>query len=240
MCMSQIIKLFAVLLSMTIVSVSCTKDDDTTPSSSTGGSSTASKYKGTWVRVVGSSGDETNIAIGNISGESDNRVYMCEWKGVVGLYKGRISGNTITWDASYGLADAEVGLENGKLTLIYPAYPQTLLTYYSSGTWTNKCGTLSSSNTGGGSSGSSGTTTGQVIFWTATDHGCGPISVSINGLSGSISSYYSSSPSCGASGCATFTLQPGTYSYTATCGTYTWGNSSITISANSCYKMKLN
>lgn len=220
---------------------SCEKDDDLNTSPGGGGGSTSgSIYKGTWVRDLGASGDETDLAIGNISGEPSDRVYMCEWKGSVGLYKGTISGNIITWDTKYGLPDAEIGLESGKLTLYYPSVSYSLKTYYSSGTWTSKCGPLSNSNTGSGSGSGTGTSTGQVIFWTASDHGCGPISVSINGQSGTISSYYSSTPSCGASGCATFTLDPGTYTYSATCGTYTWGSKSVTITANSCFKMKLN
>src|SRR5205809_189486 len=55
-------------------------------------------------------------------------------------------------------------------------------------------------NTGGGSGNN-----GQAMFWANQDLGCGNISVSVNGQSGAISSYFASGPpSCGTSGCATF------------------------------------
>ena len=91
---------------------------------------------------------------------------------------------------------------------------------------------------------SCGTTTatpssGQGMFWTASDQNCGPITVTINGQSKTITSYYSSvTPSCGANGCANFSLPAGTYSYKATCSSYQWSGS-ITITAGGCFKMKL-
>lgn len=95
---------------------------------------------------------------------------------------------------------------------------------------------------GSGGDGSGGTTTGgtgNVIFYTQTDHGCGPITVKISNQVGSISSYYSATPNCGDTGGANFTLPAGNYNYTAECSKYTWG-SSITITAGGCFKMKLN
>lgn len=87
---------------------------------------------------------------------------------------------------------------------------------------------------GGGGSGE-----GNIIFWISSDMGCGNINVTLQGQgSGSISSYYSSSPNCGASGCANFTVAPGTYSFTASCGDYSW-DGSITVSEDQCYKMQL-
>lgn len=91
----------------------------------------------------------------------------------------------------------------------------------------------------GSGGGGGGTGEGNIIFWTNSDLGCGIVSVTLQGQgSGSISSYYGSSPNCGASGCANFTVAPGTYSYTASCGNYTW-NGSITVPANQCFKMQL-
>jgi hypothetical protein len=78
------------------------------------------------------------------------------------------------------------------------------------------------------------------MFWTRSDQNCGTITVTISGQTRSITSYYSSgAPSCGASGCATFTLAPGTYSYTATCDTYNWGPTTITVTEDGCFKMEL-
>ena len=77
------------------------------------------------------------------------------------------------------------------------------------------------------------------MFWIGNDLGCGNITVNLNGSGGTISSYYSNnSPDCGGSGCANFTLQPGTYSFSASCSNLTW-NETITITAGGCAKMKL-
>ncbi|MBS1775927.1 MAG: hypothetical protein JSS64_06560 [Bacteroidetes bacterium] len=87
--------------------------------------------------------------------------------------------------------------------------------------------------------GNSGGNNGQVMFWTQTNSNCGSITVNCGGYSASVSSYFSSgAPSCGANGCATFTLPPGTYSYTAKCSSKNW-NGTVTVSSNGCYKMQL-
>jgi major membrane immunogen (membrane-anchored lipoprotein) len=83
-----------------------------------------------------------------------------------------------------------------------------------------------------------GSTTGQGMFWTNVDHGCGPITVVCNGISRTVTSYYASMPACGASGCANYTFNPGTYSYTASCSGYTW-NGSITILSGGCSRIQL-
>ncbi|WP_026703807.1 hypothetical protein [Flavobacterium soli] len=87
---------------------------------------------------------------------------------------------------------------------------------------------------GGGGSGEE-----NIMFWIGSDLGFGSISVTLEGQgSGSITSYYGSSPDCGASGCANFTVAPGTYSFSASCGDYTW-DGSITVTENQCSKMQL-
>lgn len=97
---------------------------------------------GIWVRTDGASGDETDIAIGGIPGEPSNRVYMCEWKGSVGLYKGNINGNTITWDSQYGLPDASVRKVGSQLEFYYPSVSFSIPTLYNSGSWSDRCGKL--------------------------------------------------------------------------------------------------
>lgn len=87
---------------------------------------------------------------------------------------------------------------------------------------------------GGGGSGN-----GNIIFWINSDMGCGNINVTLQGQgSSSISNFYASSPNCGASGCANFTVAPGTYNFTANCGDYSW-DGSVTVSEDQCYKMQL-
>lgn len=67
------------------------------------------------------------------------------------------------------------------------------------------------------------TKTGDVTFWQASGSGASYTVVSLNGNSANITSEYASSPSCGASGCAVFKgLEVGSYSYSASDGTYNW------------------
>ena len=85
------------------------------------------------------------------------------------------------------------------------------------------------------SSGGSGNI--QVTFWVETPVDL-PITVYVNGQSRSITNYYPSGVSCGYSGCANFSLPPGTYSWNATANTGSWSNTSTWSS--SCHTMKLN
>lgn len=116
-----------------------------------------------------------------------------------------------------------------------------LLFYLFTSLWFTGCekqtDTTTNSGTGnGGGSGSDGT--GNAMFWIAADLGCGPITVLVNGQSKTITSFYGTSPACGTSGCANFTLAPGTYTYSASCSGKTWSNT-ITVTAGGCSKMQL-
>lgn len=95
------------------------------------------------------------------------------------------------------------------------------------------CSSIDLANTAGG-----GGTTGQGMFWIASDLGCGNINVTCNGITRTISGSYSTAPSCGASGCATFDLNPGTYSFSASCSSKTWSGN-ITIIAGGCARSQL-
>jgi hypothetical protein len=70
--------------------------------------------------------------------------------------------------------------------------------------------------------GDTGSSNPQIVFWVGKDFGCGNIKVTFNGTTKYISQYYSSTPEYGASGCASFTVNPGTYSWKAECGNWTW------------------
>lgn len=110
-----------------------------------GGSGTSNTSpRGRWERYGSPNGYKTDLAIGNIPGQPDNRVYMCEHPGSPskGLYKGTITGNTITWDAVYGLPSAEFAKDkNGgnyyRLWFSVAAYADA--GKYNVGTWTNTC-----------------------------------------------------------------------------------------------------
>jgi hypothetical protein len=92
-------------------------------------------------------------------------------------------------------------------------------------------------NSSGGGGGTT-TTTGQATFWCNSDLGCGNITVTCNGQTSTISKYFSATPSCGTSGCASFTLNPGTYPFTAKCSSKNW-NGNITVTKNTCATMRL-
>lgn len=84
-----------------------------------------------------------------------------------------------------------------------------------------------------------GGTNGSVVFWVQTDMGCGTIEVNLSGFTQIISSSYSSSPDCGDIGCATFSLAPGNYTYSASCSQYTWGPSTVNITSGGCLRLEL-
>jgi hypothetical protein len=85
------------------------------------------------------------------------------------------------------------------------------------------------------SSGGSGTI--QVTFWVETPVDL-PISVNVNGQTRSITNFYPSGVSCGYSGCANFSIPPGTYAWNASASSGTWSNTSTWSS--SCHTIKLN
>lgn len=219
---------FICLLLCTAMWVSCEDDSD----ENTGGGGGNSVY-GTWVRVLGASGDRTDLAIGDIDGEPENRVYMCEKRGstAAGFYKGYIDGHYITWDSQYGLPDTFVEVVNGTLEFSYPDCDVCLVTDYVRGSWDGECGDL---NGGGGG----GNGDGSLMFWVQNDLGCGYINVSVGGYSGNISGYYNTSPSCGASSAANFTLPAGNYNFSASCDGMTWSGT-VTVTSGGCFKMQL-
>ena len=64
--------------------------------------------------------------------------------------------------------------------------------------------------------------TGDVTFWQELGTGYDITVVEINGSSANITQDYAELPDCGDPGCATFNLDYGTYSYTATDGSAIW------------------
>jgi major membrane immunogen (membrane-anchored lipoprotein) len=77
-----------------------------------------------------------------------------------------------------------------------------------------------------------GCITGNVTFW--FDSVQNTATVKIGGNTGKITSVYTSTtPTCGASGCANFMLPVGTYTYTATSSSNSWSGN-VVITANGC------
>ena len=130
----KIFKAIVSLILILLTSNSCNKDDVNNGSGNI-------TIEGTWVRLPGPSGDRTDLAIGGITGQPSNRVYMCEKKGSAtpGLFKGTYSNNTIVWDAVYGLPDFSVNLIGSELELNCNV---CLPTKYSQGPWAGECGPI--------------------------------------------------------------------------------------------------
>ncbi len=79
---------------------------------------------------------------------------------------------------------------------------------------------------------------GNAIFWTRADFGCGNITVTINTESRTSTSFANIAPNCGASNFANFTLPAGTYQYTARCTGLEW-NGNITVTSGGCVRQEL-
>lgn len=97
---------------------------------------------------------------------------------------------------------------------------------------------------GGGGSGGGGPTTGDVKFWIGQQLNCGNVSINVsNGSSLTLSQFYQNGTS--PSGCDDtsaggniFDLDPGSYSYSASCSNLTWSGS-FNITAGGCQLIQL-
>lgn len=122
----------------------CDFDILKTKAASGGGGGSSSSPRGVWQRFGSPSGYNTDLQIGNIPGQPENRVYMCEHPGSpsAGLYKGLISGYIITWDAAYGLPDAEFKKDkdgNSYMRLWFNVAAYSSAGKYNTGKWTGTC-----------------------------------------------------------------------------------------------------
>jgi len=84
--------------------------------------------------------------------------------------------------------------------------------------------------------------TGKVVAWASA--GCaasasGPLTVKISTQTGTISSFVTTEPTCGATGSANFTLPVGTYTWKAFCGTTDSISGLVTVTENGCAKIKV-
>ncbi len=211
--------------------MSCSTSSDPSPKTS-GSGGTASPGTSYWSRGDGQTA-YLSLA-GTVAKSCANGVET------IGTFNGSepsmtfvISGNTIKFPLQFTSTN----------TLLLGVPAQAINT--NNATIYNKVSSYSCSASGSGSgSGGSGTGsgggTGSVMFWNSSDQGCGAITVTIGSQTGTISSYYSSgAPGCGGSGCANFTLAPGTYSFSARCSRYSWSGQ-VTATAGGCLKMLLN
>lgn len=225
------LRLLILAITLLIGFASCDEKDENKPSETETPNGNTSSVFGTWARNDGQASAYLKIEGTAATTCSYGKVTNGSFNAGEPSVSFNVGGVTHTF---------KIIMSGSKLILRVPATstnPNHVDTEYIRSTnW--PCG----GNSGGdGGTGGGGTTsnTGNVIFWTQTDHGCGPITVTINNQSGSINSYYGAAPACGANGGANFTLPAGNYSYTAKCAKYQW-SSSITITAGGCIKMKLN
>jgi hypothetical protein len=79
--------------------------------------------------------------------------------------------------------------------------------------------------------------TASATFWTSNPAYAGVVTVNIAGFASQlVTTAYSSTPSCGTSGTATFQVAAGvTYSYTLTAGGQNVGNGTFTLSPEQCW-----
>lgn len=161
---------------------------------------------------------------------------------------------TTSWDytASGNRATVRLFFSAGRVVQQLTFLTPTSGTYHSDATlnsgttgWHEGTFTLSDYTGGGGSSnpgtgGGGQSTTGQVAVWTSRSSGSS-IAVSIDGSSvGSLTSYFTSAPTCGASGTITKTLPVGTHSLSATATGGSWGPANFNITAGGCLTYQLN
>jgi|688.fasta_scaffold458962_1 hypothetical protein len=98
-------------------------------------------------------------------------------------------------------------------------------------------GSGSGSETGAGTGTSS---TGQIAVWSSDPKG-GNISVSIDGsFAGTLTQYFTSTPTCGANGTVTKTLSAGSHTLSATATGGSWGPTTFNITAGGCLTFQLN
>lgn len=130
---------------------------------------------------------------------------------------------------------------NGAIDVIVTGYGVDCSDAGGSGSGGSGSGGSGSGGSGSGGSGS-GVTTGDVKFWTDADYGCGPISVSVSGEgSSTITGYFDSgAPDCSntSAGGNFNDLDPGTYSFTASCDGINW-DGTFEIEENSCLRYQL-
>jgi hypothetical protein len=80
--------------------------------------------------------------------------------------------------------------------------------------------------------------TGNVTFW--VDSAANNIQVTMNGGAAHITTAFpTTTPTCGTTGCANFTLPPGTYTYTAITSTNIGYTGSVRVGNDSCTILKL-
>jgi len=97
----------------------------------------------------------------------------------------------------------------------------------------------SSNNNGGDTNGGNNTTTkGNIAFYTTTDRGCGSISITVDGsTTRNLNQFFPQ----GINDCSQgviFSLTPGSHTFSATCGQYSW-NSSFNITTGGCLRFNL-
>jgi hypothetical protein len=190
----------------------CTKEDD-------GSGDGGTDITGVWQRYGSPKGYQTDLAIGNIPGEPSDRVYMCEHPGSpsAGLYKGTISGNTITWDAAHGLPNAVFNsIGNGERSLYFGVGAVSDAGKYRKGSWTNTCGELKKSGTGGG---------GNTAGYNCVSGSCSYVS-----SGATYSSLSACQSNCGGSGSAGYNCVSGNCNYVSSGATY----SSLSACQSSC------
>jgi hypothetical protein len=84
------------------------------------------------------------------------------------------------------------------------------------------------------------TATGQLMLWSKKAcTGTTNLSISVQNKTGSITTFHTTAPACGATGAATFDVPAGTYTWKAFCGTTDSVSGTVAIAASQCVKKEV-
>jgi hypothetical protein len=162
----------------------------------------------------------------------------------VGTYKSSLAQVEFSYtDATGTLYEADV-LSGGDLTVVVSQINSTSVSGTFSGTvldgaGNNKTVAEGKFNARIGAASGGGGGNGSVMAWAQQGCNAGPITVTVNGTNGTISTFQPTVPACGTSGTANFTLPAGTYNWSSTCNGNTL-NGQVVVLANQCTPVEIN
>lgn len=242
-------RLHAMLLSLVLVLAACGGGDDSSdsggPSASSGGG--GSTQTGTYYRRTNGT---TAIAL---NGGSSS---MCSWADCPGgatcgvRLDGVENGSNVvfqipTSSGSKVPTTFQIERTGSGVTLWYQGSRAGDYTPVSS--WADAvrgdqgyCGGTGGSSGGSGSGGSSGATTGRIMVFLGNGALSSAVTVTIDGATaGTLTSYFSGTPTCGAAGTITRTVSLGGHTVSARNSEYSWAARTVNVTAGGCTAYEL-
>jgi hypothetical protein len=162
----------------------------------------------------------------------------------VGTYKSGLAQVEFSYtDASGTLYEADA-LSGGDLSVTVSQINSTSASGTFSGTVLDGAGNSKTFTDGKfnariGTAGGGGGGNGQVMLWAQQGCNAGPITVTVNSQSGTITTFQPSVPACGTAGTANYTLPAGTYTWSSTCNGNTVSGQ-VVVLAGQCTPVEIN